>query len=258
MDSAHAPVPVDAPATRDVTEADVSATGSSSKGGSRILLAVAGLTVASAVTVIGGWHFTNSTTSDAQNAASAQVSTSAPAAANPSFLAGQSTPSSARPSQTGTTDRWNAVHGPGCREEWFYADPGWQPTGAADKQDGCAGTALFLQVGNVPDHFNQMVNWLFDTWPGARCAVEVFIPDDRRSAGTAFYYLDDNDTDPPYPAGPITVDQAAHRGTWIPLGTWSVPGPGRLSLILGNQPGKATDTYTVTASTSKVTCHRIG
>ncbi|WP_433423491.1 helix-turn-helix domain-containing protein [Microtetraspora malaysiensis] len=152
------------------------------------------------------------------------------------------------------TGTWSAVHGLGCQAAWFYADPGWRPTGGGWTKDGCTGTALFLQVSSEPGQFTQEVNWYFDTRPEARCIIEAFIADDRRSAGTASYYLDDDDTTMPHLAGPITIDQTTHRGAWVTLGTWPVPGPGRLTLILGNQPHQAIDTYTVTASAARATC----
>ncbi|MFI6599150.1 hypothetical protein ACIBHX_23070 [Nonomuraea sp. NPDC050536] len=149
---------------------------------------------------------------------------------------------------------WSAVHGLGCQAEWAYADPGWRPAGGGWRQDGCTGTALFLQVASELGHATQGVNWYFDTRPEARCTIEAFIADDQRSAGTASYYLDDDNTTPPHLAGPVTVDQKAHRGTWVTLGTWPVPGPGRLTLILANQPHQAHDTSTVTASAARATC----
>ncbi|MGW4471756.1 hypothetical protein ACWENQ_18975 [Nonomuraea sp. NPDC004354] len=162
-----------------------------------------------------------------------------------------SSPSRATPAATNT---WSAVHGLGCQAEWSYADPGWRPTGGGWRQDGCTGTALFLQVTSELGHATQLVNWYFDTRPRARCTVEAFIADDRRSAGTAYYYLDDDDTTAPHLGGPVTVDQKAHRGTWVTLGSWPVPGPGRLTLILANQPHRAHDTSTVTASAARATC----
>ncbi|MCF6475150.1 helix-turn-helix domain-containing protein [Nonomuraea sp. MG754425] len=149
---------------------------------------------------------------------------------------------------------WSAVHGLGCEAEWAYADPGWRPAGGGWRKDGCTGTALFLQVTSELGHATQLVNWYFDTRPEARCTIEAFIADDHRSAGTAYYYLDDDDTTAPHLAGPVTVDQNAHRGTWTTLGTWPVPGPGRLTLILANQPHRAHDTHTVTASAARATC----
>ncbi|MGI5487595.1 helix-turn-helix domain-containing protein [Microtetraspora malaysiensis] len=151
------------------------------------------------------------------------------------------------------TGTWSAVHGLGCQAEWFYADPGWRPTGGGWTKDGCSGSALYMQVSSELGHATQGVNWYFDTRPEARCTIEAFIADDRRSAGTAYYYLDD-DTTPPHLGGPVTIDQKAHRGTWVTLGTWPVPRPGRLTLILANQPHQANDTYTVTASAARATC----
>ncbi|WP_214415054.1 hypothetical protein [Sphaerisporangium fuscum] len=40
-----------------------------------------------------------------------------------------------------------------------------------------------LQVGTIPGHFRQQVNWYFDSRPGARCTIAVFIADDPASAG---------------------------------------------------------------------------
>ncbi|MEU7458358.1 hypothetical protein [Streptosporangium roseum] len=102
------------------------------------------------------------------------------------------------------------------------------------------------------------MNWYFDTRPEARCTIGAFIADDHRSAGTAYYYLDDDDTTAPHLAGPVTVDQQAHRDIWVTLDTWPVPGPGRLTLILANQPHRANDTSTVTASSARATCHWSG
>ncbi|MFF5213571.1 hypothetical protein [Streptosporangium sp. NPDC000396] len=113
---------------------------------------------------------------------------------------------------------------------------------------------MHLQVGSELGHATQLGNWYFDTRPEARCTIEAFIADDRRSASTAYYYLDD-DTTAPHLAGPVTVDQTAHRGAWVTLGSWPVPGPGRLTLILANQPHQANDTSTVTASAARATCH---
>ncbi|WP_171074973.1 helix-turn-helix domain-containing protein [Nonomuraea basaltis] len=156
------------------------------------------------------------------------------------------------------TGTWSAVHGLGCQAEWSYADPGWRPAGGGWTQDGCTGTALFLQVASELGHATQLVNWYFDTRPEARCTIEVFIADDHHSAGTAYYYLDDDDTTAPHLAGPVTVDQKTHRGAWVTLGTWPVPGPGRLTLILANQPHQANDTHTVTAAAARATCRWSG
>ncbi|MFI7110056.1 serine/threonine-protein kinase [Nonomuraea sp. NPDC050227] len=159
------------------------------------------------------------------------------------------------PAPTGPV-RWQAVHGPRCAAEWFYADPAWRPItgGGGWKDDGCAGAALALRVGNEPAHFNQAVNWYFDTRGGARCTIDVHIPDDPRSTGLAFYYLDDNDTNPPHLGPPVTVDQRAFRGRWAPLGTWRVPAPGRLTVLVGNQPVTADDTHEVTVSAARARC----
>ncbi|WP_431899330.1 hypothetical protein [Nonomuraea sp. bgisy101] len=180
-----------------------------------------------------------------------------PEAASPQTTAPAtaSTPSRATPVGENT---WSAVHGLGCQAEWSYADPGWRRAGGGWRQDGCTGTSLFLQVASEPGHATQGVFWYFDTRPEARCTIEAFIADDRRSAGTAFYYLDDDDTTSPHLAGPVTVDQRAHRGAWVTLGSWPVPGPGRLTLILANQPRQAHDTYTVTASAARATCRWSG
>ncbi|MEU1393974.1 MULTISPECIES: serine/threonine-protein kinase [unclassified Nonomuraea] len=159
------------------------------------------------------------------------------------------------PTPTGPV-RWQAVHGPRCAAEWFYADPAWRPVTGGWKGDGCVGAALALRVGNEPAHFNQAVNWYFDTRGGARCTVDVHIPDDPRSTGLAFYYLDDNDTDPPHLGPPVAVDQRAHRGRWAPLGTWRVPAAGRLTVLVGNQPVGADDTHEVTVSAARVRCRR--
>ncbi|YCK35505.1 serine/threonine-protein kinase [Actinomadura sp. ATCC 39365] len=157
------------------------------------------------------------------------------------------------PTPTGPV-RWQAVHGPRCAAEWFYADPAWRPVTGGWKGDGCVGTALALRVGNEPAHFNQAVNWYFDTRGGARCTIDVHIPDDPRSTGLAFYYLDDNDTDPPHLGPPVTVDQRAHRGRWAPIGTWRVPAAGRLTVLVGNQPVGADDTHEVTVSAARARC----
>ncbi|MGW4407799.1 serine/threonine-protein kinase [Nonomuraea sp. NPDC004702] len=159
------------------------------------------------------------------------------------------------PTPTGPV-RWKAVHGPRCAAEWFYADPAWRPItgGGGWKDDGCTGAALALRVGNEPAHFNQAVNWYFDTRGGARCTIDVHIPDDPRSTGLAFYYLDDNDTNPPHLGPPVTVDQRAFRGRWAPLGTWRVPAPGRLTVLVGNQPVTADDTHEVTVSAARARC----
>lgn len=160
------------------------------------------------------------------------------------------------PGPTPTTPvRWQAVHGPRCVAEWFYADPAWRPVTGGWKGDGCVGAALALRVGNEPAHFNQVVNWYFDTRGGARCTIDVHIPDDPRSTGLAFYYLDDNDTNPPHLGPPVTVDQRAFRGRWAPLGTWRVPAPGRLTVLVGNQPVTADDTHEVTVSAARARCH---
>ncbi|MGW2156042.1 serine/threonine-protein kinase [Nonomuraea sp. NPDC001699] len=151
--------------------------------------------------------------------------------------------------------RWRAVHGPRCVAEWFYADPAWRPVTGGWKRDGCAGAALALRVGSEPAHFNQGVNWYFDTRGGARCTIDVHIPDDPRSTGLAFYYLDGDETDPPHLGPPVTVDQRAHRGRWAPLGTWKVPAPGRLTVLVGNQPVKAGDTHEVTVSAARARCY---
>ncbi|MGW0199656.1 helix-turn-helix domain-containing protein [Nonomuraea sp. NPDC003201] len=145
-------------------------------------------------------------------------------------------------------------YGPGCPADRFYADPGWLPVSGGWRGNGCDGTALAMQVAGTPGHFTQQVNWYFDSRPGARCTIEVFIADDPASAGTAFYYLDDDNTDPPHLAGPLPVDQRTHHGTWARLGTFAVPRPGRLTVILGNQPRTDADTYTVTASSARGTC----
>ncbi|MFI7465419.1 serine/threonine-protein kinase [Nonomuraea sp. NPDC049646] len=150
--------------------------------------------------------------------------------------------------------RWQAVHGPRCTAEWFYADPAWRPVTGGWKGDGCAGAALALRVGGVPAHFNQVVNWYFDTRGGARCTIDVHIPDDPRSTGLAFYYLDGDSTDPPHLGPPVTVDQRAFRGRWAPLGTWRVPAPGRLTVLVGNQPVTADDTHEVTVSAARARC----
>lgn len=154
-----------------------------------------------------------------------------------------------------TPVRWKAVHGPRCQAEWFYADPAWRSIIGGWKRDGCVGAAMALRVGNVPAHFNQAVNWYFDTRGGARCTIDVHVPDDPRSTGLAFYYLDDDDTDPPHLGPPVTVDQRARRGEWASLGTWTVPAPGRLTLLVGNQPVAAGDTHEVTVSAARATCH---
>ncbi|MER6579649.1 serine/threonine-protein kinase [Nonomuraea sp. NPDC001023] len=158
------------------------------------------------------------------------------------------------PAPTGPV-RWQAVHGPRCAAEWFYADPAWRPVTGGWKGDGCVGAALALRVGNEPAHFNQVVNWYFDTRGGARCTIDVHIPDDPRSSGLAFYHLDDDDTDPPHLGPPVTVDQRAFRGRWAPLGTWRVPAPGRLTVLVGNQPVTADDTHEVTVSAARARCH---
>ncbi|MFI7688560.1 serine/threonine-protein kinase [Nonomuraea sp. NPDC049655] len=157
------------------------------------------------------------------------------------------------PAPTGPV-RWQAVHGPRCAAEWFYADPAWRPVTGGWKGDGCAGAALALRVGNEPAHFNQAVNWYFDTRGGARCTIDVHVPDDPRSTGLAFYYLDDNNTNPPHLGPPVTVDQRAFRGRWAPLGTWRVPAPGRLTVLVGNQPVTADDTHEVTVSAARARC----
>ncbi|MEU8323451.1 serine/threonine-protein kinase [Nonomuraea sp. NPDC048881] len=157
------------------------------------------------------------------------------------------------PAPTGPV-RWQAVHGPRCAAEWFYADPAWRPVTGGWKGDGCAGAALALRVGNEPAHFNQAVNWYFDTRGGARCTIDVHVPDDLRSTGLAFYYLDDNNTNPPHLGPPVTVDQRAFRGRWAPLGTWRVPAPGRLTVLVGNQPVTADDTHEVTVSAARARC----
>ncbi|NRQ40315.1 hypothetical protein HII36_52110 [Nonomuraea sp. NN258] len=150
--------------------------------------------------------------------------------------------------------RFEAVHGPGCAAEWFYADPRWKRITGGWTRDGCTGRALALKVSAEPGHFTQMVNWMFATRPGARCTFEVHVPDDSRSAGTARYHLDGEDTDPPYLGPPVTVDQRAWRGRWASLGTWTVPAEGKVTIVLGNQPLRAGDEHEVTVSSARAAC----
>ncbi|MEU0567313.1 helix-turn-helix domain-containing protein [Nonomuraea sp. NPDC005983] len=215
-------------------------------------VAIAAGTAGAVAIMFGVWSLLHDPTAAAlPGRTSSGLSLSTPPADGTALVDPAARPTTAPPGEAG---RWSAVHGIGCREEWSYADPGWRPADGGWTKDGCTGTALFMQVGSELGHATQLVNWYFDTRPEARCTIEAFIADDRRSTGTASYYLDDDNTTPPHLAGPVTIDQATHRGSWVTLGTWPVPGPGRLTLILANQPHQANDTHTVTASSARATC----
>ncbi|GGS98795.1 protein kinase [Nonomuraea spiralis] len=234
----------------------------------RALAAGAVLAAVGATAAIMLPRLTKPSTPNPSTATSTTTATIAPAGATPTSVAtSPATPATASgdpgggvvtqpppgPAPTGPV-RWSAVHGPRCVAEWFYADPAWRPVSGGWKRDGCEGAALALRVGNEPAHFNQGVNWYFDTRGGARCTIDVHIPDDPRSTGLAFYYLDDNNTNAPHLGPPVTVDQRAYRGRWAPLGTWTVPAPGRLTVLVGNQPVKADDTHEVTVSAARARC----
>ncbi len=230
------------------------------RGRHKAVAIAAGTTGAVAAVIFGLWQLlhdpTAAATSGRNPSSASALSLSTPPAHGTTSVDPAARPATAPPDEAGGgAVRWSAVHGIGCRKEWSYADPGWRPAGGGWTKDGCTGTALFMQVGSELGHATQLVNWYFDTRPEARCTIEAFIADDRRSAGTAYYYLDDDNTTPPHLAGPVTIDQTAHRGSWVTLGTWPVPGPGRLTLILANQPHQANDTHTVTASAARATCH---
>ncbi|GAA3513123.1 putative Ser/Thr protein kinase [Streptosporangium album] len=141
----------------------------------------------------------------------------------PEPVAGTPTPAPVR-SPVGRGEVW--VTGPGCSGDAvhkFWANPGggegWKPIRGGWNRDGCDQSALSTTLSGS-EKWNETASWYVLPGPGSSCALELYVPDDPRAAGTAVFYVTSATQEYESKLGYSAIDQAAHRGRWVMLGTF--------------------------------------
>ncbi|WP_051831029.1 hypothetical protein [Streptomyces violens] len=169
---------------------------------------------------------------------------------------------------------YTGLVGPGCptppgggyEQRGAYNDGGngWYGlTGGSTREGGCSGQFTSVPMSGDPGKdANSSVVWWFAPGPESRsCQVSVYVPqgpNDRDVNGrpTTYQVLTDAfDVNSKY--AQFTVDQAGHRGSWQPGGTFQVR-QGKIAVKLldrGVDYGPGREAAHHAAAPVKVTCH---
>ncbi|MEC4020232.1 hypothetical protein [Streptomyces sp. H27-D2] len=169
---------------------------------------------------------------------------------------------------------YDSVAGPSCPtpsrggyyEQNRFNDGGhgwYNLTGGGYSDSGCTGVFASVPVsGDRNKDGNSRVMWWWEPGPGSRsCAISVYVPrgpSDRDVAGrpTTYDVLTDP-FDPTTKVGGFTVDQIAHRASWVGVGTFAVKG-GKIGVKLldrGDDASSGMPDAHHAAGQMKVNCH---
>ncbi len=128
------------------------------------------------------------------------------------------------PRSAGQEKIW--VMGPSCGGDGvhkFWLNPGggdgWKPARGGWKRDGCAGI-VFSTALSGGEQWNETASWYVKPGPNSSCALELYVPDTRRAAGTAIFYVTTATQDYELKLGYSAINQEIHRGEWVKLGTF--------------------------------------
>ncbi|MFH8592062.1 MULTISPECIES: hypothetical protein [Streptomyces] len=169
---------------------------------------------------------------------------------------------------------YTGLAGPGCptppgggyQEQGAYNDggKGWYGlTGGSTREGGCSGQFTSVPMsGDANKDAKGRVMWWFAPGPESRsCQISVYVPEgpsepDVNGHPTTYHVLTDAfNRDSKY--GSFTVDQAGHRGSWQPGGTFEVR-QGKIAVKLldrGIDHGPGRDRAHHGVGPVKVTCH---
>jgi hypothetical protein len=148
---------------------------------------------------------------------------------------------------------FTALTGPGCPQDstkgvtldqWGTGEPSW--TG-----DGCQGFFRWSRVAGP--RYVHTFTWWFDTplRGGQACGLSLYIPnpsDHSLAAAPAARYTVSGSAGT---VGGFTLNQSAHNGTWVNVGTFRFP-TARVQVTLSNQG--TIDGTAVAAAPLRVTC----
>jgi hypothetical protein len=155
----------------------------------------------------------------------------------------------AGPSCTQSGARWTNVYNDDKGDGWSTASAsGW--TG-----DNCGTSFIYTKLANVasdPNEWYDSMEWLFNTGisGGATCTIGVYIPNSSYATALGHYWISNGSTNYDDGIAYFTIDQAAHRGAWLTIGSYHFSGKNILVELDDNGPG----TTTIAAADLSVSC----
>jgi hypothetical protein len=187
----------------------------------------------------------------------------APSGPSPSTPAGPAYTGIAAYGCAGAADRGIDVvgyHYDGTVAEWYHRGSGGYTAA------GCSGVFVAMPMSGsatADDPTNRVVWWFHVGTAPSSCTVSVYVPSAANpndvAGHPAYYFVYPNSAASGTALGGFTIDQTAHRGSWVKAGTFAVT-TGYLAVKLASRgvdfTSSGPDYHHLGASAAEVSCTR--